>query len=260
MESEYLIQQALSFVNPLQLPLELWLGVAAAKFVAEELLNVVLLGFLSAISYTKLPSRDPKPIIKGLEKLELKDYTFLAVNQAVELIFLLHLAKFGLTLPYLPEDLNFMNTVVAFYATIYLDDFFYYFLHRFLHVPAVYPYVHKHHHRQPLPYRGYTDAANESPIEQILGLLCVWVTVQIVTTYIGFHALGLFAFFAVYAVLAYLNHTPYDIQLGFIGVDYTVRAHETHHRMLRGNYAQNTMIFDKLFGTYIDYPTRKSED
>jgi hypothetical protein len=32
---------------------------------------------------------------------------------------------------------------------------------------VVYPYVHKHHHRQILPKRGYLDAGNEHPIEQV---------------------------------------------------------------------------------------------
>jgi len=212
------------------------------------------------LGHSKLPSREPKPISKGLEFLQLRDFTFLFINQGVELVFLFHLFKFGLSLPRDWEDLTLSNTIVAFYATALLDDLIYYCFHRLLHVPLLYPYIHKHHHRQSLPTRGYVDAANENPIEQIGGLLCVWISLQLLLPITGFHAITLFAFFAMYAVLAFLNHTPFDVQLGFYGLNYTVRAHETHHRMLRGNYAQNTMVWDKLFGTFIEYPTRKLDE
>ena len=256
---EDFLQNAKNFLNPLELEPLVFIGLAVGKSTAAEIFNVVLLEGLRLVGFPKLPSREPKPIIKGLEKLEMKDYIFLILNQSVEVIFLFHLFKFALTLPRNVEEITFLNTVVAFYATFLLDDFFYYFLHRFLHVPAVYPYVHKHHHRQPLPYRGYVDAANESPLEQVGGLACIWGSFAIINPLIGYHVFTLGVFFTCFALLAYLNHTPYDVKLGLFGLEYSVRAHETHHRMLRGNYAQNTMLWDKIFGTYIDYPIRKNE-
>ena len=56
-----------------------------------------------------------------------------------------------------------------------------------------------------------------------------------------------------YAVLALLNHTAYDVQFAFAGFEYTVRAHETHHRYPTTNLAQYFMIWDKLMGTYKPY-------
>jgi len=141
-----------------------------------------------------------------------------------------------------------------------VDDFFYYFLHRFLHIPAVYPFVHKHHHRQSLPRRGYFDAANEHPFEQIGGLLCVWIALKIVLATIGMHGISILAFFGAYAAFAILNHTPYDVRLpNIFGFAYSVRAHETHHRIPRSNYAQNTMLWDKLFGTFLVYREKDAE-
>ena len=257
MELESMLAKAMEYINPLGFSLWMFIGVAIAKAVSAEMLNLMILQGLHLVSFPKMPSREPVPISKGLEYLERKDYVFLVLNQAVELVFLLNLAVFALTLPREAEELTVLNTVVVFYAAFLLDDFFYYFMHRFLHVPAVYPYVHKHHHRQPLPYRGYVDAANESPLEQVGGLACIFGTIKILTPLLGFHVFTLATFFSVFAVLAYLNHTPYDIKLGIWGLEYTVRAHETHHRMLRGNYSQNTMLWDKLFGTYLEYPSRK---
>ena len=51
-----------------------------------------------------------------------------------------------------------------------LDDLIYAPTHRFMHWGPVYWIIHKHHHKQKFPVRGYFDAANETPIEQLLGL------------------------------------------------------------------------------------------
>ena len=56
-------------------------------------------------------------------------------------------------------------------------DFFYTLLHGFLHIRAVYPLIHKHHHRQHFPTRGYLDAGNEHPIEHVVGVTCTWAAV-----------------------------------------------------------------------------------
>ena len=244
-------------VNPFDLPLWTLPVVTIAKFLLEEIVSGLIIQIFTWVNFPRMPSRVPKPIGKGLEHLEMKDYWYLLINQGVEAVFLLNLMKYGLTLPMNLDELNIMNSFVAVYVIFLLDDFFYYFLHRALHIPLIYPYIHKHHHRQSLPYRGYLDAANESPIEQVLGLGCVWISVKIVTATFGLHALSCFIFFAIFAFFAMLNHTPFDFQLGFLGLNYTTRAHETHHRLLRCNYAQNTMLWDYIFGTFEDYPQRK---
>jgi len=81
----------------------------------------------------------------------------------------------------------------------------------------------------------------------------VWIALHVVIPLCGFHAAAVLAFFGVYATLAMLNHTPYDVQLGVLGLGYTVRAHEMHHRYLKCNYSQNTMWFDRLLGTFAAY-------
>ena len=114
-------------------------------------------------------------------------------------------------------------------------------------------YVHKHHHRQNLPERGYLDAGNEHPIEQVLGLSCLYATLVLVSRVVGLHAVTILVHFLLYAVLALLNHTAYDVEFAFWGFEYTVRAHETHHRYPTKNLAQYFMFWDKLYGTYKPY-------
>jgi sterol desaturase/sphingolipid hydroxylase (fatty acid hydroxylase superfamily) len=248
-------------INPFGAPLWFLPILTLSKFLAEEFVGWMIAKYLTIIGQPLMPSRVPKPISKYLEVLEMKDYVYLVLNQSVEVVFLQQLFyQILFVFPHDLESLNFTNTIVAFYAIFFVDDFFYYWLHRFMHLPAVYPYIHKHHHRQTLPYRGYVDAANETPLEQVFGLSCIWFSLKVLDPILHLHAFTVFAWISVFAVFALMNHTPYDVQLGFWGLGYSVRAHETHHRKLRGNYSQNTMFWDKLFGTYLEYPSRKSAE
>lgn len=220
---------------------------------------------LQILKIKKLPSRIP-PIMKGLEKLEAKDFTFLFVNQFIETIFLLQLAYFASTSDKLDKNIDsslltpmsIVTTVLPLYPMFLINDFFYYFFHNFMHHPSVYALVHKHHHRQALPQRGYWDAANDHPIENFLGQVLIFVGVfgtAELYTLVGLkvHCLAVVNFITLFATFAFLNHCPYDVQLPWYLLGYTVRAHETHHRFGRANYCQNTMGYDKLFGTFQVY-------
>lgn len=215
---------------------------------------------LKILKVPKMPSRTP-PIMKGLQRLQTKDYLCLLANQVIETIFMMNWCRFFLVDSYVERSLSgftLWNTAVSFYAIFLVDDVIYYFAHRIMHLPAFYPWCHKHHHRQSMPRRGYLDAANESPLEQIIGLSCVWAALYIVKHTVGsVHVVTGLVYLLAYAVLAFLNHTEYDISLGFLGLGYSVRAHEMHHRFPTCNYAQNTMIWDKILGTFQPYKSTK---
>eukprot|EP00924_Labyrinthula_sp_SR-Ha-C_P008605 snap_masked-scaffold_37-processed-gene-1.5-mRNA-1 protein AED:0.11 eAED:0.11 QI:0/-1/0/1/-1/1/1/0/258 len=233
-------------LNPYNLSPSFLLFTLLLKMFSQFILETVLLSILQYTNTPKLPSRTP-PISKGLVSLSMKDYSFLAMNQFIELCFLFHLLSYAQSLDWTSPSLILlpMHLILIFL----LDDFFYYFLHRAMHHPSIYSLIHKHHHRQSLPSRGYLDAGNEHPLEQILGLSCVFLAFEIINRFSSLHPLTLAAFMPIYATCAFLNHTPYDVKL----FGYTVRAHEMHHRIPRCNYAQNTMLFDKLFGTFSEY-------
>jgi len=249
-----------SFVNPLNVSFVTFVCVTLLKAAAEEMLNAIIVNVLALSKHSLLPSRVPTPMMRGLETLAPKDYLFLFINQFVEAVFLMHLAALALSLPKVLAELTVFNSVGAFYLTYLIDDFVYYWAHRAMHLPLLYPLCHKHHHRQALPKRGYLDAANEHPIEQVVGLGCVWLAVHAAIRLTGFHAATIVVFFGTYASLAMLNHTPYDVKLGWLMLGYEVRAHEMHHRIPRSNYAQNTMIFDRLMSTFQPYVTPSAKE
>eukprot|EP00746_Dinoflagellata_sp_MGD_P013116 gnl/MRDRNA2_/MRDRNA2_128209_c0_seq1.p1 gnl/MRDRNA2_/MRDRNA2_128209_c0~~gnl/MRDRNA2_/MRDRNA2_128209_c0_seq1.p1 ORF type:complete len:283 (-),score=46.33 gnl/MRDRNA2_/MRDRNA2_128209_c0_seq1:265-1113(-) len=253
-----------SVFNPLGVCLATWFGLLVLKSLSVLLIDPIVLTCCKMLHVKKLPSREPKPIMKGLEAFAAKDFCFLAINQAVESVALQYFAQFALDnskVVRAAEQLTFGNTVVAVYLIFLVDDFIYYWAHRAMHLPSLYPYIHKHHHRQALPFRGYFDAANEHPLEQVIGLSALMAAFHAVNEVSpwGLHAFSVGVFFILYASVAFLNHSEYDVQLGPLCLGYTVRAHETHHRIGRGCYAQNTMLWDKLFGTFVEYHDGRSK-
>ena len=172
----------------------------------------------------------------------------------VEFVFMQHFFQLGSTYVSGSDAFTPLNTVVAFQLLFYTIDFFYYWAHRLMHHPVVYPLCHKHHHRQSMPRRGYWDAANEHPMEQVIGLSCVYLGTEVVNKYCGVHQVTLIVFFAIYALMAMMNHTVYDIDLGWLFVGYNVGAHEMHHRYGKAcNFGQDTMFWDMVFGTHETY-------
>ena len=76
----------------------------------------------------------------------------------------------------------------------------------------------------------------------------------------GLHAVTILVHFVLYAALALLNHTNMDVSFKFLGFDYSVGAHEMHHRNPNCNMAQYWMGLDRLMGTWREYTPVENED
>ena len=240
--------------NPWGLDPIFWLGAFAA-------VRIALLGFVDGLVWAvgpklpALPSRTgPRPVFQ--HKINVTDVVFLAVNSLIEFVFAEHIAHLlwhSPSIVRLPAMVSLLNCPLAFWLLLVCDDMLYAPLHRLMHHPAVYKYVHKHHHRNTFPARGYIDAANEHPVEQLAALSLHWAAVRIVSRTSGLHVIAVGAHFGVKALGACFNHTGYDLRFSFLGIDYSVRAHEMHHRKPNTNFAQYVMFWDRLMGTYVEY-------
>jgi sterol desaturase/sphingolipid hydroxylase (fatty acid hydroxylase superfamily) len=242
--------------NPWALETKAWALVYLLKSLGLALMDVLVLSLIRWTAASKLKYRENNPNAKGLERLEWIDYIFLFLNSVIETIFVHHAAKFIVESPHVVtgmDELGVMNTLVAFYLIFVVDDLLYAPSHRLMHWKYLYPYIHKHHHRQPLPERGYLDAGNEHPLEQIIGLGCLAGAVFFVAFALKVHAVALSVYIVLYAAMALLNHTRYDINFSFFGFEYSVGAHEMHHRHPKTNFAQYFMAWDRLMGTYKGY-------
>mmetsp|Transcript_28618 Transcript_28618/g.39928 ORF Transcript_28618/g.39928 Transcript_28618/m.39928 type:complete len:260 (-) Transcript_28618:239-1018(-) len=240
-------------MNPLNLSLLEWVGGYLAKTAALAMWDHTVQAVVSASGAKKLPTTG---VVKGLPNLETLDYMYLSINSVIEYIFMLGIISYAFTSPNVGRslsDLGFFNTIPALFLIFVFDDLFYTPAHLLMHTDFLYKYVHKHHHRQNLPSRGYPDAGNEHPVEQVIGMGCVWCALYLTANITTLHAATILIYFGIYAALAMLNHTRYDVSFSWLGFQYSVRAHEMHHRFPKCNYAQYFMLWDKLLGTYRDY-------
>jgi len=223
--------------------------------------RVSLLGFVDGLVWivgpwlSPLPSRvGPKPVFQ--HKINVLDVTYLVINSTIEYVFAMNIFFLLWHAPFIvrvPNDFGVLNGIVAFWLLLIVDDSMYAPLHRFMHHHYVYRWVHKHHHRNTFPARGYIDAANEHPVEQIAALTLHWIAVHVVAHTVGLHVVTVGAHFGFKALGACFNHTGFDLRFNFLGIDYSVRAHETHHRKPQTNFAQYVMFWDRLMGTYREY-------
>lgn len=146
-----------------------------------------------------------------------QDVTFIIASRLFTIPFLYSLVWFTWTSPGIDwgfGTLNAMNTIVPFALLFVVYDFVYTLFHRALHIRALYPLVHKHHHRQHSPFRGNIDAINVHPFEYITGeflhLGAAWFLIAIG---LRIHALTILMFMIVGGILASLNHTRHDVRI-----------------------------------------------
>lgn len=145
--------------------------------------------------------------------------------------------------------------VLAMYV---IYDSVYVPFHHFLHLPQVYPWIHKHHHKTIVPHRGTFDGINTHPIEFAIGeymhlfavaalklLLCSGGSV--VGLPCKLHWSTVAAFILLTSIMAPLNHTLVDVRVPFL---FDPRDHGVHHKLLRANYFQYVRWWDMLYGSY----------
>lgn len=186
------------------------------------------------------------------------DYIYVYFNRLVNLPFvsfiIVRVVYNSKAIVWDMAQMSFFNVFVAFVLVFSLSDLVYYTGHRIVHkVPVIYNFVHKHHHRESHPRRGWFDTCNAHPTDYFYTgiatcpVSCLWLfpagTVHIV-------AVGI-AMWSVMFVGA-LGHSRIDINIGV----FNSRFHAGHHSLTFCNYAQNIELWDRLFGTWRDLPMK----
>jgi sterol desaturase/sphingolipid hydroxylase (fatty acid hydroxylase superfamily) len=240
------------FFNPWNLSRFQWmLGGLAIRGAINFYDHLVVFAVDSIFNQKFLPTRTTGKPVRYVD-LDMQSIIFLSINAVHEWIFvqrLCHYIWFSPDVSLEIEDIGLLNTVGALVVMFIVLDLCYAPCHHILHMSAIYPLIHKHHHRQHFPTRGYLDAGNEHPIEHVIGVLCTWASVLSAAHIVNAHAVVIFLFFNIHAALAMLNHSPYDVE--FLG--YSVANHEMHHRKFTINYAQYCMWYDHIMKTYARY-------
>jgi len=202
----------------------------------------------------------PGPARNERKALTWTDYKYTYFNRVVMLPFVAFLnvkaiwASSAIDWTMEASAFTFWNTVVGFLFIFSLGDLVYYIGHRVVHgTPWLYNFVHKHHHGEPLPIRGWFDTCNAHPTDFFYtGFSTSPVSVLWLMPLIGVRAHIVTVAIMMYTVMfvGALGHSRLDFNLGF----FNSRFHAGHHSMFKYNYAQNIELWDRLFGTYKELP------
>jgi sterol desaturase/sphingolipid hydroxylase (fatty acid hydroxylase superfamily) len=141
-----------------------------------------------------------------------------------------------------PYWLAFFGLVLPIY-----HEFHFYCIHRLIHVPVLYKYIHSIHHNSvnPSPW----SSLSMHPIEHLL----YWSDSLIHLIFPSHPLLFLYGL-QITGTGAVVGHVGFDkIEVSNDGgVDTHAYAHYLHHKYFEVNYADGTTALDKLFGTWHD--------
>lgn len=184
--------------------------------------------------------------------LNWRDYTYSYFNRIVMLPFIsLMIVKVVAASDAIVWDMNdftIWNTFVAFLFVFALSDLCYYTGHRIVHkYPQLYALVHKHHHRESSPQRGWFDTSNAHPSDFFYtGVSTSPMSVLWLMPAGSVHIVTIAALLWSNMFVGALGHCRLDLDVGF----FRTRFHAGHHANSRCNFAQNIEMWDRMFGTY----------
>ena len=134
----------------------------------------------------------------------------------------------------------------------FLHDFYFYWMHRLVHLKYIFKWGHLTHHisTNPSPWTAYAF----DPIEAVLEIAIIPLIAF--TLPVSVFALESFLFFQIlYNVYIHLGYEIFPQKLGHHWLGKWINtsvSHNVHHKLNKGNYGLYTLIWDRLFGTIND--------
>ena len=122
----------------------------------------------------------------------------------------------------------------------------FYVIHRLIHTPFLYKWVHSVHHNSvnPSPW----SSLSMHPVEHLLYFSDVLIHLVLPS-----HPLLMLYHLQVTGTGAVVGHIGFDkIEVGDTAADSHAYAHQLHHKHFEVNYADGLMPFDRIFGTWHD--------
>jgi len=225
-------------------------------FLSAYFLMAILYGLTSLVFYyiDKHRLLDKYKIQKG-EKNYATDEDYVKVMKKLVFDYLVCILPLGIVTFPLTQYLNMSNAVpplstwlLHIFICLVGEDFFHYWIHRFLHTPWAYKTIHKDHHQYLAPF-GLT-ATYSNPIEILMEGVAAFIPVLILRP----HYFTFYTWFIVRQLDAVYTHCGYELpilrlahKIPFYG---GVIFHDYHHRAFTCNYASRFTYLDVAFGTY----------
>jgi len=177
------------------------------------------------------------------EEIKYSLMTFLIYGGSIGLF--LYWIDQGMTLRYETiETYGVPYFVLSIITMIFLHDTYFYWTHRLMHHPRVFPLVHRTHHRfkTPTPWAAFAF----HPLETILSMGII----PLIIFTMPYHQWALVCFITFMVVYNVVIHLGFHVRV-FSVTRYqnTALDHDYHHRKGHGNYGLYFKWWDMLMGT-----------
>lgn len=176
-------------------------------------------------------------------------------------VFLLYSESKGYTKLYFDiSDYGYVWLGVSFFLVLFIDDMFFYWSHRAMHLPRFYKFFHKVHHEStdPSPLTAFAFHPSEAIIEYMMHFVLPFLLPLHFGTIIAWQIFSMLN-----NVLAHLGYEIYPkiwVKLPIMQFKTASTHHNMHHQLFNGNYALYFTWWDKWMGTeFKDYESRREQ-
>ena len=150
-----------------------------------------------------------------------------------------------------PLEYSLLYLPLSLFIYLFLHDTYFYWTHRWLHIPRIYRRFHQIHHESinPTPWTSFSFDPFESVIQAIIIPILVFI--------IPIHISMVLLLLTLMTIFAVINHTGYEVyprswMIGFWGKNWITPTHHTlHHHKFNCNYGLYFRFWDKLMNTDI---------
>jgi Delta7-sterol 5-desaturase len=182
-------------------------------------------------------------------KREMKNAIFSMASGAFLSCIILYLVSLDVTRVYTDiSEHSILFALAGFPVLIFFNDMWFYWMHRLLHHPRIYGFVHAEHHRS-ITVNPLTSFSFHW-LEPIL--LTIWVILAALIFPIYAPVLGLVQIYGIYDNIK--SHLGYELYPSWLNKSpfrnlSTSTYHDLHHRKYNGNYGLHFRFWDKWMGT-----------
>ncbi|MGL5012052.1 MAG: sterol desaturase family protein [Paracoccaceae bacterium] len=139
-------------------------------------------------------------------------------------------------------------TLIGFPVLLVIDDAWFYWVHRALHHPAIYPYVHHEHHKS-LDVNPLTSLSFHwlEPLLLTLWIIPVSMVLPVYAPVLG--VLQIYGFLD--NIKSHLGYEIFPARLNKSPLRFVTSStyHNLHHTKFKGNYGVHFRFWDRLMGT-----------
>jgi ferredoxin-NADP reductase/sterol desaturase/sphingolipid hydroxylase (fatty acid hydroxylase superfamily) len=176
-------------------------------------------------------------------------------------VCILYLDSKGYTKVYFDiKEYGYLWLGLSFFIVLFIDDMFFYWSHRAMHLPRFYKFFHKVHHEStdPSPLTAFAFHPSEAIVEYFVAFVLPFLLP------LNFGVIIVWQIFSMLNnVLAHLGYEIYPkgwVKFPLLKFKTVSTHHNMHHQLFNGNYSLYFTWWDKWMGTeFKDYETRHEQ-